>query len=222
MGHLALADIGTPDAIKALVDDFVLAGPMSQNGGAHKKLGARARPYLFPLLEGERHAFETNAIIRDMGADAMDEAANWLLERAEEQANLKSRRLEALRGLAAMSELSPAHFRRLRALHSAPDADLSDQALKTLIALRDSSVAAIVAEKCKPSATALEAVPVPSWSCIARVARFGSNGRAAGSHLMPLLQSPNGVEQATAIAALGYIGYKKAIPAIREALRAGG
>jgi hypothetical protein len=147
------------------------------------------------------------------------EAANWLAL-AEGPEHPKRSRLAALRGLAAMGELVQPHAGRLRALRSDPDADLRDQALKTLIAIRDSSVAPLVGEKCKPSAAALEATPVHSVICIRDVALFGGNGRGAGPNLMPLLQSKNGAELATAIAVLGYIGYDEAIPAIREAIRA--
>ena len=72
-----LVEIGTRDAIQALVDDLVVIGPSSQTGGALKKLGARALPYLVPLLEDERHALQVNTVIHGMGAKALDEAANW-------------------------------------------------------------------------------------------------------------------------------------------------
>jgi HEAT repeat protein len=214
-----LADIGTPDAIQTLVEDLIVIGPMSQTGAALEKLGARVLAYLLPMLEDERQALQADTVIQDMGHKALDEAANWLAL-AEGPEHPKRSRLAALRGLAAMGELVQPHAGRLRALRSDPDADLRDQALKTLIAIRDSSVAPLVGEKCKPSAAALEATPVQSVICIRDVALFGGNGRGAGPNLMPLLQSKNGAELATAIAVLGYIGYDEAIPAIREAIRA--
>lgn len=213
-----LGEIATPDAIQALVDDLVVIGSLSQTGGALKRLGATALPYLLPLLEDERQAWEVAAVIHNMGTKALDEAAHWLAL-AESSGHPKSLRLAALRGLAAMGDPIQPYGERLRAILADVDADLRDQAFKTLIAIHDPSVAAIVAERCKPSGAGFEALPVQSIICIRKVAAFGSNGRGVGPSLMPFLQSKNGEELAAAIGVLGYIGYDDAIPAIRELLR---
>jgi HEAT repeat protein len=213
-----LGETETPEAIQALVDDLVVIGPSSQTGGALERLGAPVLPYLLPLLEDERKVYYASVVIRGIGVEALESAEPWLAL-AESSAYPKGQRLAALRGLAAMGDPIQRYSERLHALRTDSDADIRDQALKTLIAIHDPSVAAVVAEKCNPSAAVLEAVPLHSVKCLWDVAEFGSNGRSAGPNLMRFLQSKNGAELATAIGVLGYIGYDDAIPAIRNSLR---
>jgi hypothetical protein len=182
-----LGEIASPDAIQALVDDLAVSGAANQTGWALKNLGARALPYLLPLLEDEQKAHAADTVIREMKTNALDGATNWL-SLAESVGHPKSLRLAALRGLAAMGDPIQPYSERLRALRADPDADLRDQALNTLVAIHDASVAAIVAEKCNPSGSGFEANASQSIKCIRNVAAFGSNGRSAGSKLMRFLK----------------------------------
>lgn len=118
-----------------------------------------------------------------------------------------------------MGDLIQRYSERLRALRTDSDADIRDQTVKTLIAIHDASVVAVVAEKCKPLETGFEANHFQSRECIRDVAAFGSNGRSAGPALMPFLQSVDGELLTMAIQALGYIGYDDAVPTLTESLR---
>jgi hypothetical protein len=77
---------------------------------------------------------------------------------------------------------------------------------------------ATVAADCNPSGTAFERIPIQSFLCILNLVAFGEHARAAGTELIRFLGSPNGAEVATAVTALGYIGYDAAIPEIEQKL----
>src|ERR1039458_7916486 len=62
-----LGQIGTPDAIRALVMDLSTASDIeSQTGFALKKLGARAVPFLMPLLENQEKSVLAAQVIAEM------------------------------------------------------------------------------------------------------------------------------------------------------------
>lgn len=213
-----LAQIKTPEAIEALVEDLAVAGATNQTGWALRKIGAAVLPYLLPLLADEKSAFSAAAVVGQIGKDALVIAPDWTAIAASADTP-KDRRLAALRGLAAMGDGARQHGKDLRALLAGPDPDIRAGAFKTLLSLRDPSVVATVAENCHPVEAVLSRYP-QSRDCLWDVAVFGEEARSAGSHLMKFLASRNGDELASAISTLGYIGYDAAIPQIEQQLRA--
>jgi hypothetical protein len=145
-------------------------------------------------------------------------APDWVLMAANTD-DPKNVRLAALRGLAEMGEGVGQQGKHLGAALASPDADIRAQAFKTLVAIRDLSVVTTVAENCKPSGTAFYRMPFESLDCLMTLAAFGEHARMAGSQLMKFLASPNGEELASAVTALGYIGYDAATPQIEQQLR---
>jgi HEAT repeat protein len=213
-----LAEINTPEAIEALVEDLAIANSGNQTEWALVKIGPKTLPYLLPILADDRDAFKAAVVVSRMKQKALEVAPDW----ASLAAGLdhpKHMRLAALRGLAAMGEGARPQGKGLRATLASPDADIRAQAFKTLVALRDPSVVMMVAEACNPSGAEFEYIPLPSLSCLIELAAFGEDARSAGLQLMKFLFSPNGDELATAVTALGYIGYDASIPQIEQQLR---
>jgi HEAT repeat protein len=213
-----LGEIRTAEAIEALVEDLAVAGAVNQTGWALAMTGHEALPYLLPILADEHRANEAAIIIHQMGKEALVVAPNWVLMAAKAD-NPKNVRLAALRGLAAMGDGVGQQGKDLAAMLASPDADIRAQTFKTLVAIRDPSVVMTVAENCKPSGKAFYSIPLESLQCLITVAAFGEHARAAASHLMEFLASPNAEEVATGVTALGYIGYDAAVPAIEQQLR---
>ena len=213
-----LAAIKTPEAIQALVEDLAFAGAASQTGFALVQIGSDALPYLFAPLEDDHHAFAAATVIREMGREALAAAPGWALIAASSD-RPKNMRLAALRGLAAMGVGAQQQAQGLREMLADPDPTIRDQGFKTLVAIRDPSVVATVAADCNPSGTAFEQIPTQSFLCLLNLVAFGEHARMAGAQLMRFLESPNGAEVATAVTALGYIGYDAAIPEIEQRLR---
>jgi HEAT repeat protein len=214
-----LAEIKTPEAVQALVEDLAVIGSQSQTGWALVKIGPKALPYLIPILENDKGAHAAASVIREMGREALVEAPYWA-SLAASTGNPKNVRLAALRGLAAMGDGAQQQGKELREMLASPDIDIRAQAFKTLVAIRDPTVVATVAENCNPSGTAFGLIPIQSLSCLIEIAAFGDHARPVGSQLMKFLVTPNGDELATAVTALGYIGYDAAIPEIEQQLRA--
>jgi HEAT repeat protein len=212
-----LAEIRTPEAIEALVEDLAAAGAMNQTGWALARTGHEALPYLLPILADEQGANEVASVIGDMGKEALVVVPDWVLMAANPD-NPKNVRLAALRGLAAMGDGVGQQGKGLGAMLASPDADIRAQTFKTLVAIRAPSIVITVAENCKPSGEAFYRIPLESHHCLITVAAFEEHARTAGSHLMKFLASPNGEEVATAVTVLGYIGYDAAIPQIEQLL----
>ena len=61
-----LAEIATREAIQALVEDLP-KGSENQKDFALSKLGPKAIPYLFPVLESDKNASSAARVIREMG-----------------------------------------------------------------------------------------------------------------------------------------------------------
>ena len=213
-----LAEIRTTEAIEALVEDLAVAGAMNQTGWALATTGHEALPYLLPVLADEPRAADVASVIHEMGKEALVVAPNWVLMAANPDSP-KNMRLAALRGLAAMGDGAGQQAKDLGALLASPDPDIRAQTFKTLVAIRDPSVVMTVAENCKPSGKAFDRIPLESRQCLVTVASFGEPARTAAPHLMEFLASPNGEEVATAVTALGYIGYDAAVPQIEQQLR---
>jgi HEAT repeat protein len=213
-----LAEIRTPEAIEALVEDLAVVGSANQTGWALARTGHEALPYLLPIFADEQRANDVASVIHQMGKEALVVAPDWVSMVANPD-NPKNVRLAALRGLAAMGDGVGQQGKDLGAMLASPDADIRTQTFKTLVAIRDPSVVMTVAENCRPSGKAFYEIPLESRHCLLTVAAFGEHARTAGSPLMEFLASPNGEEVATAATALGYIGHLAAIPHIEQQLR---
>lgn len=212
-----LAKINTPEAIQALVEDLAfLRNAANQTGRALVKTGPKVLPFLLPILADDQHS--AASVIREMGEEALVVAPDWASLAASTD-NPKNMRLAALRGLAALREGAREQGKYLRALLTTPDVEVSAQAFKTLVAIRDPSVVATVAENCHPSGAAFHAYRPQFPFCHMEVAAFGEHARSAGHHLLRFLASPDGEEVAEGVTALGFIGYDAAIPQIEQLLR---
>jgi HEAT repeat protein len=214
-----LAQIKTPEAIEALVEDLAsLRDSANQTGGALVKIGPRVLPHLLPILADDQQSHAAVSVIWRMGKDAFVVASDWATLAAS-TANLKNMRLAALRGLAALKEGAQEQGKDLRALVTSPDAEIRAQAFETLLAIRDPSVVVTVAENCHPSGAAFQEYRLQFRFCHLEVAAFGEHARPFGHHLLRFLASPDGHEVAEGVTALGLIGYDAAIPQIEGLLR---
>jgi hypothetical protein len=92
-----LGKIATPEAVRALVEDLP-NGSESQTGFALSHLGAKAIPYLFPLLESAQQSEPAARVISDMGDLAMPFAGAWAALAIDTQKRLNVR-VAALRGI---------------------------------------------------------------------------------------------------------------------------
>jgi len=226
-----LAEIKTAEAIQALVEDLAAIGAASQTGWALVKIGPEVLPYLLPVLADEKHWNAVN-VIGSMGKEAFVVAPDWASLAASTD-NPKNMRLAALRGLAAMKDGAQAQGTELRILLRSPDSEIRAQAFETLLALRDPSVVATVAENCHPSRTAFHTtldrtaartaaefrLQLQLRYCYMDVAAFGEHARPVGHHLLGFLASADGEEVAQGVTTLGFIGYDAAIPRIEQLLR---
>jgi hypothetical protein len=181
-----LAEIRTPEAIEALVEDLAVAGAVNQTGWALAKIGHEALPYLLPILASERDAGGAAIVIRDMGREALVVAPDWVLTAANPD-NPKNVRLAALRGLAAMGDGVGQLGHDLGAMLASPDADIRTQTFKTLVAVRDPSVVMTLAENCEPSGKEFYSIPLKSLESLITVAAFREHARTDGSRLMAFL-----------------------------------
>lgn len=210
-----LAEIGSPDAIQALVDDLP-NGTESQTDYALSKLGARAIPFLVPLLQTDK--FEPAAkVIRDIGSSAIPFAAGWVAVAINSQEPLNVR-IGALRGIAAIGDMARPSCSGLHALISNSSAEIRRQVQMTLRAIHDPFVVVEVARSCRPAADPFDSYAIPAFSCLRQIALYGEGGGAAGDDLLPFLESRNGAERSYAITTLGAIGYSAALPQIEASL----
>jgi hypothetical protein len=174
-----LAEIKTPEAIQALVEDLALLGnAANQTGWALVNIGPKVLPYLLPILADDQQSHAAASIVNRMGREALVAAPDWI-SLAASMDNPKDVRLAALRGLAAMGRGAREGGKDLRAMLASPEADLRAQAFKTLVALRDPSVVAAVADDCHPSGAAFFPIPLQSL-CVVTVAAFGEHAQPVG------------------------------------------
>jgi HEAT repeat protein len=211
-----LGEIGTPDAIRALVEDLP-KGSENQTDYALAKLGAKAIPFLMPLLERKKTAESAQRVIGEMDSSALPFAFRWAHDATDPAKPLKIR-LAALRGIAAFGSKARPASENLPPLLSNPDPTLRAEADATLKAARNPAVIHEVARACYPKADRFEPLPIDAVVCLREIAAYGQDGQSAGEELMPFVSSKNGGERADGITTLAAIGYKSALPQIKEAL----
>lgn len=211
-----LGEIGTPEAIQALVEDLP-NGSQNQTDGALSRLGVKAIPYLFPLLESDKNAESAAHVISDMGGAALPFATKWAAQ-AGDRGRPQKVRLAALRGIAAIGDRAESACTGLHGLIADQDPKIRKQAMSTLKAVRDPLVAREVVRSCRPSADPFDAFAFSARNCLSEIAHYGDGARQVGRELLSFLNSENGAERAYVITTLGVISYEGAVPEIVKAL----
>jgi hypothetical protein len=95
-----LSRIATPEAIEALVEDLP-RGQDNQTDCALSNLGARAIPYLFPLLKSDSTAGSAARVISGMDPRPVSYATDWVAIALDPNKQF-GERIAALRGIAAL------------------------------------------------------------------------------------------------------------------------
>jgi HEAT repeat protein len=211
-----LGEIGTPEAIRALVEDLP-KGSDNQTDFALAKLGPKAVPFLMPLLEGEKTAKSAQRVISEMDDSALPFASLWA-RCATDPSQPMRLRLAALRGIAALGSRAKSASKSLPALLSSPDPALRTAVDSTLKATRNPAVIHRVTRSCSPRASQFDPLAIDALLCLREIAAYGEDGQSAGQDLLPFLSSKNGDERAAGISTLAAIGYKSALPQIEAAL----
>jgi HEAT repeat protein len=213
-----LSQIGSATAIHALVEDLSQGNDVAnQTGFALSKLGARALAELMPLLQNDEKARLAAEVIAEMKPLPIAYAATWTalaLDRSEPL----TKRVAALRGIAALGPAAEQASFGLHVLLTSNEPEIKKQADITLTAVRDPIVVERLAKACQPHAPRFDFLALESVQCLSEIAEFGPAGSAAGEALMPFLDSENQAERAYGILTLGYINYGPAIGKIDEAL----
>jgi HEAT repeat protein len=213
-----LGQIGTPDAIRALVEDLSTAADIeSQTGFALEKLGPKAIPFLIPLLKDQEKSLLAAQVIAEMDPLPTAYASTWVVTALDAEVPLEAR-MAALRGIAALGPAAEHTSEALHVLLKDNDPELQKQVGATLRAVRDPIVVVQMAQSCQPKAPQFDFLALDSDLCLREIAEFGPAGQAAGESLMSFLTSANGAEQAYGILTLGFIDYDPALPKIEAAL----
>ena len=212
----SLGEVGTPEAMQALADDM-RRGTQGQSDYALELLGARAVPYLFPLLEDAQSARGAARVITAMGGKSKPFAESWARLAADPRQPTEVR-LGALRGLAALGRSARQWTGDLHVLLASQDESLRTTAAHTLWAAGDPAVLDTLLEECRPEGNELEFVELSSTRCLRDIESLGHDAVAAGPKLVPFLDSPNADERLGVVTTLGAIGDAAAIPRLRGAL----
>ena len=213
-----LSEIGTQDAIKALVEDLSIASDSeNQTGLALSYLGAQAIPFLFPLLETERGSYPAAAVLKEMGAAALPFLPQWKTLAMDERKPIQER-IAALKAIEALGPLARGECEQLRPLLGNPNRNLKYQTKRTLQAVRDPILLGETVSQCQPKADPYDSLAIDSMVCLRDIASYGDDAVAVGTCLMPFLASHNGAERSYGVTVLGAIGYKQAESSIRGAL----
>jgi hypothetical protein len=214
-----LGVIGTPDAIKALVEDLSTASDSeNQTGFALSHLGAKAVPFLFSLLETERGSYPAEGVLKEIGAAASPFLPKWKALAMDERKPIQER-IAALKAIEALGPLARGECEQLHPLLDNPNRGLKYQTKRTLQAVRDPILLGETVGQCQPKADPYDSLAIDSLVCLRDIASYGNDAIVVGARLMPFLASLNGAERSYGITVLGAIGYKQAGLQIRDALR---
>jgi len=213
-----LAEIATPDAISALAEDLsTLSYTGNQTGFALTKVGAKAVPFLFPLLQTDQSAYAAADVIRQIGQAALPYLPQWKTLALDDKEPIQ-KRIAALRAIAALESLARNGCEDLRPLLNSPDQSLQHQAELTLHDVRDPILLPKVVSTCEPKADAFDSWANDARRCLVDIASYGTDAGKVGARLLPFLASRNAVERSYGIVALGIARYAGATEAIRHAL----
>ena len=214
---IGLGEIGTPEAIQALVADLPKNDSGNQTDFALKELGSKAMPYLMPLLESDATSRSAERVIGEMGEVAIAAVPSWV-HTALDTSKSESVRCAALKAIAAVGTSARPQSNQLKTLLTDPNPTVREAAHKTLIDIRNSAVVLELSRDCHPTADAFDAHAIMPLFCLNRIAEVGVDGRDAGPDLVPFLTSKNGAERAYAIGTFAAIDYDPVIPQIEAAL----
>jgi HEAT repeat protein len=211
-----LAKIATPDALQALVEHLPHER-MDYASTFLSNLGARAVPYLFPLLQDDEKYKSADRVIAAMDPHPIAFVAGWVTIALDPEKDVKER-LAALRGIAALGQTAASTGPSLHGLLNDSNDWLLKQVHLTLRAIHDPIVVNELAQSCKPTASSFDFLALNSNLCLREIAEYDLAARDSGSFLLSFLSSKNGAERAYGITTLGLISYAPAIPQIEEAL----
>lgn len=210
-----LGKIGTPEAIKILVEDLSPFNFESQTGYALTEIvGDKVLPYLLPLLSDDKNYFSAVSVIR--AVRATEYAPEWIALALDDKRDTKER-VGALRGLGAVKDLPEKQVKRLLPLLDNPNAAVKKLAEETLTTFGEETVLNTVAASCHPNQSEFDQYPTDS--CIQKIVNFApSSKERVASILLKFLSSKNPHTLYEAITGLGLIQYRAAIPAIEGQL----
>jgi len=215
-----LGRIGTIEAIEALVEDLPKSDSGNQTDFALAQLGDKAVPYLLPLFDNEKTARLATGVLASMKPLPTSFVPSWVRLATDPHEPTK-RRIAALRAIASIGYKTETQSTDLKYLIRDPDLSIRNQAVSTLKALRDPTVAVDVARSCHPKAERFDSLALDSLLCLRDVATFGDAARGGGEQLLQFLHSESNTERAYGITVLGVIGYSQAIPEIQAELDSG-
>jgi HEAT repeat protein len=212
----ALARIGTPEAIKALITDVTLHGSASQSGFALKNLGPEALPYILPALSHERRAQEFVSIIVDMGPPSASAADLWAAIAIDGKRPV-SERVAALRGLSGIGQHGRRVGTKLLPLLTDADSRVQQVAFVALRAMKDPAVLEKLVASCpasdEPFGYDLDV------ACLKEIASYGDEAKPYADRIAErFLKSPNGTDRALGASAVGFIGHDAASSRLIELL----
>ena len=209
----AVARVGTPDAIRSLVENLRRDGSVpNQTTGALARLGGKAVPYLLeayaciPRCASPQFQRALAAVFDEMGSAAASAVAP-LVTTANDSAQPLALRVAALEALAAIGPEANAHGESLRPLLKSPQRKLAQAAAAALLSIGDGSAVGGLLDKLD-----VEKTPGGRWSLIRGIASLGGAGSVAGPRLQALLLDPSPWVAAAAAEALGWIGDEEATP----------
>jgi hypothetical protein len=209
-----LAKIRTPAAIRALLADigrFHFNRYYNRPGSTELvgQLGKAVLPYMLGALENAQAnpSWQLETLTSGLGNDAIPMVVPWT-NIAIDRNQPSSRRVAALRGLAAIGYRGAFVGNELHPLLQDGDLAVREFALTTLGAMRDPVSYPVlippVLGACRP---------VAHWPCSERLAAFGDgllpyDGRIENE----FLYSQDCMDREAGAAILGYVGYRPAIP----------
>jgi HEAT repeat protein len=213
----ALGDIGTPEAIEVLANDIRFAD-MGQSDYVLSKIGPRAVPYLFPLLEDSESARAAAGVITRIGVAASPFAETWSKLAADPDQQIKVR-IGALRGIAALGKVARGSTGRLHPLLTAPEEKLRLAAVDALLSAVDPAAIQTIAGECRPHAAPMDYYGwLHSTVCLQDIWRFGTDAAVVGPLLLPFLKSNSADERLMGAITFGVIGYRPASVPLQMAL----
>jgi len=211
-----LGQVGTPEAIRALVERLRWWGDGDGTGAILQKMGSKATPYLLAALgDGKVWNNLVKVVLASQPALAAD-VPRWTAV-ATDRAQHKHARIAALRLVEAADAKPAATADAIRPLLRDPDPAVADAAREALRSMSDPSVLEPVAQACQGSIVKGVMQPYTSLSfrneCIEEIAAYGMAAWPAAPLLTGrFLGSPNGQDRAYGAAFIGAIGYEPAVP----------
>jgi HEAT repeat protein len=212
----ALFEIGTPEAIEALVEDVRGRIGGGQSEFALVRTGVATVPYLMTLLEDDDAYPAAVSILREIGDPVRVYADQWA-KVVNDEREIVAKRVGAVRALQAIGRPYTATLRQALSERDIPR--LQAAATLALLDARDPALVDAMPALCeeKRPAQLVGASDESIWLSYAR--DTGAEATAAGPKVVPCLLSPDANERLDAAVALGAIGYGRSAPELARVLR---